>query len=382
MTTRPSPFRGLTQRPALLLWALYVFLIPFYVFNSGLPQPSDFLLLIVIPLSMYRWSGKLLRGTMPVIRILVWFTLWTALVNYGWAFFTGRWTAFNDYMVYPLFYAFNVGVFYAGSILYQRYRDQFLRLTVYAIFASVMVQVAASFLIRSVLLRGALFFNNPNQLGYYALIAATMIAIANRRLRFSGLLVGIGFTGCAYLALISASRAALGGIGVLVVMLVFSDLRVILLSTIAAIALVSVGGPVAKAIDASELRALQDKRNGRTFAEDRGYDRVWRFKEYLVVGAGEGDFARFDRADRAHELHSSFATVLFSYGIVGTLLFVLFAVGVVRGSTFRAAAMLGPIGLYMAAHQGLRFTLVWVLLAVFFSLRDPGLDTAVVPATR
>lgn len=362
--------RPLSQQPALVLWALYVFLIPFYVFASGLPQPSDLLVLVVFPLSLLGWNGKLLKGTPRVIRALIWFTLWTAAVNYAWALFTGKWTGLKDYLVYPVFYAFNVAVFSSGVILYQRYRDRFLRLTAYALFASVIFQVAASFAIGGHQLRGTMFFNNPNQLGYYALLAATLIAIVHRRLRLGTLIVGVGLTGCAYLALISASRAALGGIAVLVILLVFSNLRVILLATAAAVALISVGGPVSNAIDASAQRALQGKDNGKTFAEERGYDRLWRFKEYMVVGAGEGDNVRFDPPNREHELHSSFATVLFSYGIVGCVLFLMFVGRLMKGSSFRAAAMLAPVAIYTTAHQGLRFTLLWVLLAVFVALKE------------
>ena len=52
----------------------------------------------------------------------------------------------------------------------------------------------------------------------------------------------------------------------------------------------------------------------------RGYDRIWQFPEYLLLGAGEGAYSRFRNWDD-NEFHSTFGTIVFSYGFVGSAFF-------------------------------------------------------------
>ena len=57
--------------------------------------------------------------------------------------------------------------------------------------------------------------------------------------------------------------------------------------------------------------------------ESRGYNRIYEYPEQILLGAGERGRWRFGPGHE-HELHSSFGTVLFSYGIVGFVLFSTF----------------------------------------------------------
>jgi hypothetical protein len=115
-----------------------------------------------------------------------------------------------------------------------------------------------------------------------------------------------------------------------------------------------------------------NRQSHKTFAEERGYDRIWTYREYILTGAGEGDVNRFrDTPNGPGEVHSSFPTVLFSYGIVGMILFGTFAWRVLKGATPRAWLMLLPTLAYSSAHNGLRFTMLWVLLAIFVIVKRP-----------
>jgi hypothetical protein len=178
--------------------------------------------------------------------------------------------------------------------------------------------------------------------------------------------------GCGYLALVSASRSALAGISVLLILLVFANLRVIIVASIAAVLLFLAGGPVAKAIDASAYRMSVHRMPQYNFFEQRGYDRITANKEYLVFGAGEGATYRFRESTiiGAAEIHSSAGTILFSYGVVGSCLFLFFVWRLLKGAPMRAMVMLLPPLLYTFAHQGLRFTTLWVLLPLFVVLKD------------
>ena len=350
---------------------LFLLLIPIYVLPVGLPQPADLLVVVLAPIALIRWDRRLDIATATTIKALIWFTLWVALVDYGWAFILWKWTNRRDFIVHPLYYLFNLALFVSAILIARRDRRLFLRATTRIAFITIIVQVAASFVYRTKLYRGELFFDSPNQLGYYALLCACLFAVTQRPLGTSRLWSAVGVSGCAYLAVLSASRASLAGIVLLFFVLVFSSPRMIIACSLIAVALSSLGGPLSHAIDASEDRITHDRFRKLSFAEERGYDRLWNYPQYLVLGAGEGDYKRFVKeGDSGRELHSSFGSVLFGYGIVGMTLFGIFVVRVVRGASLRSTLMLVPALVYTIAHQGLRFTMFWVALAVFVVLKQ------------
>jgi hypothetical protein len=365
------------RRPALVTWAIYLLLIPLYIFTSGLPQPGDLLVLLVIPLALQHWNGKLGRDMRGALRALLWFTLWVCLVDFTWMFATGSFTVFgtDSFLLYPLYYIYNALIFLAALVLYRRHGDRFLRVTVFAVTLTVYAQVLSSIALGSGGGRGTLFFNNPNQLGYYALLAATLIALTHRRLQLRLVTSSLTLVCCGVLAMISASRAAAGGVAVLLVFMLFSNPKILVAACLAGAAVVSGVGPVADAIEASQERVLnRGAHSDASFFQERGYDRIWRNQQYLVLGAGEGGLSRFDETAyvKGMEIHSSAGTILFSYGIVGALLFLVFTWRLIRGAPVRLVITLLPPLLYTGAHQGLRFTMLWIVLAVFVALKDDG----------
>jgi hypothetical protein len=369
-------WRGVVRNPAMALWCLFILLSPVYVVANGLPQPGDALLVILAPIALLRWDGRLDRDQGGIMRALLWFTLWVFVVNYGWTLILWKFRL-KDFIIFPFFYLFNAMVLLSALLIARNNRERFLRVTVDVVFATILIQVIASFYYRTDFYRGTVFFNSPNQLGYYALLAACLFAMTQRPLGLSRLRAGIGITACAYLAILSASRASLAGILVLLIVLVFSSPRTIIIGSLAAIALTTIGGPISNAIEIAEHRATTQRDPRVTFAEERGYDRIWQHPEHLLVGAGEGDNQRFAKpGEHARELHSSFGTVLFGYGIVGVALFLVFFVRVVKGAPLRNSALLVPALVYTVAHQGLRFTMFWVVLAVFVVLKQGPPDAA------
>ena len=364
----------------LILWGLFILLIPFYVVKGGLPQPGDALVLILVPVVLFGWNGRLERRSLFAFRALVWFTLWVTLVDLAWAAILNKW-GFDT--IFPVYYIYNAAIFLTALVLYERHRDAFITLTLNALFVSVVMQVTISIVYRRGSFRSSLFFDNPNQLGYYALLVACIIALTHRRARFGLVKTGIGLTACGYLALLSASRAAAAGIALLVVLQVFSNPRVIATATVTALVVMLVSGGASNAFDSLQERVVQDRSPNLSFFEQRGYDRIWNNKEYLLAGAGEGNRDRFagSTAIGHAEIHSSVGTVLFSYGLIGIVLFSVFLWRLLRGSPIKMMLVLAPPLSYTIAHQGLRFTMLWVLLAIFMALKvTPATDKKVRPA--
>jgi hypothetical protein len=365
----PAYTRDLVRDPLLLVWCLFVLLGPLYVFPSGLPQPGDLLVLLLGPLALISWNGKLDRQSGRMIRPLLWFTLWVCVVNFGWALVLMKLTR-KDFVLHPAFYIFNAVVFLSALIIARRDREKFLRITIDVVYLTIIVSVVASFFMQAN--RASVFFNSPNQLGYYSLLAACLFSMTQRPLGISRLRASIGVTGCAYLALLSASRASLAGILVLLMILLFSNPRVIIVAALVAVALVTAGGPISDAIEFNQQRSFEDRDPTSSFAEERGYDRIWRHPEHLLIGAGEGAYERFifREGETRREVHSSFGTVVFGYGVVGVALFLIFFVRAIRGAPPRMMLMLMPTLIYTVAHHGLRFTTFWVVLAAYVVLKS------------
>jgi hypothetical protein len=247
---------------------------------------------------------------------------------------------------------------------------------------TVVAQVLISLAISGGSHRQTVLFNNPNQLGLFALLSANILAFGRRRLGFGTLKSSIGLMSCLYLALLSASKAALVGAALLFAVSLLSNPRTIALVAITMIGLLSFPNPLTTTMERSRER-LAEKQDV-SFLNSRGYDRIWNHKEYWVMGAGEGGLSRF--ADTSvigdHELHSSAGTLFFCYGLVGVVLFVSFLLRVIEGTTLRNALLLLPALAYSLAHQGLRFTLFWILIGIFIGLKKHLAPPGRAPAVR
>ena len=362
--------RKVLNDPRLVLWSLFLVFFPFYIAPSGLPQPADCLILILLPMLLSQWNGRLLDMTRP-LRLLVIFTIYATLINVLWTLVLATFAIDlkHGFLLSPTFYIYNAIMLLCVLLMYQRYRLRFIWLTVRVILVSLGLQVIVSFVVTSHALRSSLMFNNPNQLGHYALLSACMLMLGMQKGKLGTALVTLGLIAACYLALMSASKAALGSIAMLGITLMFARLRTMVLATLVALALAFTSNPFSHALERAQQRIATDQSHG--LLEERGYDRVIQYPEYWIFGSGEGDYARFADTTviHSHELHSSAATLFFSYGIIGVLVFGMFLYRALRGASARILFIVMPGFAYGMVHQGLRFTLMWVMLGVAMALR-------------
>ncbi len=371
--------------PPLLLWSLYILLFPVYVFKSGMPQPGDMLMLLLVPAVFLTGSNRLFPAAILPTRALILFTAYIVLVNVAWTIALDTYALVDtkDGFLFTLtYYIYNAIFFLLALVLYTRYRERFLWLTLQLTLASVVLQVLISFVFSRGATRSAVLFNNPNQLGYFAVLSASILCFGRRRLGLGTLPATIGLLASAYLALLSSSKAALGATAILVIVGLLSNPRFIVVSALGALLLLVSSDKVTEAIDRTRNRFDTDESAG--FFEERGYDRIMDNKQHWFFGAGEGGYRRFKETSviGAHELHSSAGTIFFCYGFIGSVLFAVFCWRVLEGGRLRYVLMLLPAFAYGLTHQGLRFTLLWVLLALFIALKDYERRTAGAPAVR
>ncbi len=374
-------FRLLVTDSTLAVWAIYIVLVPVYMFSSGLPQPGDWMLIFLGPMVLRTWNGRL--PSTGAARALAVFTGYVVLVNIVWSVVLNQWSMNLKYGFWlsATFYIYNAVMYLIVLVMYSKYGERFLWFTAKVLLAGLVLQALLSFVSTRGGLRATVLFNNPNQLGYYALVSVSLLLLLQRRGHVATLEVTIGTIAASYLALISASKAALGAIGLLVVAGAITSFRTMLVIASVFLLTIYVPSPMQEAIDRTLTRFDSDTSLG--FFEERGYDRIVNHPEYWVAGAGEGGYLRFaeSTAIHAHEIHSSIGTLFFSYGVVGTIIFVAFTLIVLRRKGFRTWLLVMPTMAYGMTHQGLRTTLFWVLLAIVSTTGPPPRSPSGSPPT-
>jgi hypothetical protein len=355
----------------LKLWFVYPLLVPFHLWGKapvegtssvvgGIPQLADVYLTGIMGLAFIALPVRLGRPVAYVVHALVLFVAYTAIVNSAWAI------GLEDLrpLRYTAFYAYGVCLFLTCMILYQNFGEEFLYATTVAVGVSVVLQVVLSpFAPSSLYSRTALFFSSENHLGYFCVLSGTIFVVGAQRFSIRLSFRLIVYAVLAYLVFISQSRGALLGLGALAIVASTQHPIRMLFTLIAAAAIFLVINLLPGLLSKNEERLVVAGEYDSI--ETRGYDRLVNHPEYLLLGAGEGAFERFRSAIFGFEIHSSFGTIVFCYGIPGTLLFCL-AIFLICKLDLRIALYMLPAFIYGTSHQGLRFASFWVMLSFLF----------------
>jgi hypothetical protein len=359
----------------IVIISLYIITCPFYVFDSGLPQPSDGIAFMGI-LSLL-FSGKiypLLK--LKVFKRLIQFIILATIINLIY-FFIYRGKGINNKFYFPpLFYIFNMLFF---CMVFYLLNKNFLKNANFlslAILISLFVQVL--FGIGHIGGgRSSLFFNNPNQLGYYSLVSLSIFSALPSKYRANKLIFLVTVLMSAYLILLSNSRAALLGVALLgIIVFIKEGFKVKASSMFFAVTALMLGWYFLSQsvfVD-TQIKTIKDRAESKVIQgvsewQIRGYDRFYLNPEYIFFGAGEGAFERFNSYQHL-EMHSGPGTILFSYGIAGFLIFFSFIKFLIRRNVFYNLILLTPVFLYNLSHQGFRESLFWILLASVFVVSE------------
>lgn len=343
-----------------LLGCLFAYLLlkPFYFGSSGTPQISDAVLTVAMILAFLTPAGLLNSVNRRVLSSALFFALYLAVINLTWSLWLADW----QILLYAAFALFNFGLLATYMKAAAMSRSNCLKTIAYATSASTVLQAALSLVsASSTAARETLFFNNPNQLGYWALLSASIFLICTRHVQVRTYVQIVTLLCLAYMAALSLSKAAMISFALLLgVHLLRRPKLVIVAFAVAGGVLVFSSEP--EIVDRVSARLEDIGGQLDDSASGRGYDRIANYPEYLLLGAGEGGFDRFPGVK--FELHSTFGTILFSYGLVGCGLFLFFMRRVYQSGGGVQFTYLVPAFLYGLTHQGLRFSLIWLLFGV------------------
>jgi len=356
------------RMPLILALMVVAYLIakPVYLFPSGGPQIGDaVIILMFIIVSFYpdEIDEQFKSFTFSTLVFVVYVTL----INVFWAFMLFDFgLSGDDIIIHPLFYIFNLATVYIIIKMYSLFGDRLISVLFVGVVVSLILQlfvVLAFAGIGTTPGRETVSFNNPNQLGYWSVLSASIFLIFSRFLKVNVIFQVLVISICAYLVFLSQGRASLIAL-VLLLVLHFSQKASHL------VLLLIAGVMVVPLLEGSEIflgaaeRLQNIGRESHDSIVGRGYFRIWTHPEHLLIGAGEGGIARRWPGEWELELHSTIGTLVFSYGIVGTGLLINALWRLFRLSGLRLLVYLVPTLVFGLVHQGLRFSHFWILLAV------------------
>ncbi len=349
-------------------------LLPVYYFPSGRPQLVDGPLVLLLAAFFLRRSSApaaLRQNVLPLAPLVV----WVALVNLVY------------FLLYPqdylpllksaeLFYTFLL--FWAFSCLLREFLEAG---KIGFFYAGLFLSLALIFTVKGYSeegVRSALSFNNPNQLGYYALILACMAALLLRFKEQSGRGQVIYYWGdvlllfaAHVLALLSLSRGAL-------VALFFIDLWMFPKLTRRILALFLPVALLALVVVIWRPAILEERLAGRPGREMTPQEVQYEvhsriFHQFSImegihylVGRGGRGFSLQEKAKGIGEVHNIFGEIFRSYGIIGLGLFTVWLLRFIWRSLVLPGGLFiwGGLLIYNLTHYGLRFRAFWVLLAL------------------
>lgn len=342
-----------------------------YFFPSGLPQISDLITVIFFILCMRDYSNFKTPWTNIQILLMAFVAYATTINLINMAAFTRGGALDYGFALSSSYFIFN-GLFFLGSVvLLVRSNGRIIDLAKLCIIATLLFECIylLFFAGSGPNPRASGSFNNPNQLAYYSLISLAIIASCRNDNIRSIIIDYVGILAGMFCILSSLSRAGIiCALPFIFLRIPISSLRKFALNAIPVIAIGACVLMLSESIsDSSTLEKVTSRMNSfdskyENMQEERGYDRITQNPHYLLLGAGEG---RYDRFSSRIEMHSSIGTILFSYGIPGSILFTIFIWKCVGRSLF-AILILTPIAAYGLTHNGLRFTPAWLLLAFLY----------------
>jgi hypothetical protein len=367
-----------------LLLAIAIALSPIYASESGGVQyyHAIMALFIIIRLVRMKWTPNRLETLLIFLALVVTFReSFAAIVEGAPASFDREGKIFRPLIQIP-YIVFSAAIVVAVSRIPLSSPSFSLALK-YGLILAVAVAVGGIMVYGVVwtiqsgqLYRAVGTFNNPNQLGYFAVCITSIASLLylRRMISRATFLALVGVAGALVIA--SSSRAAIIAFGPAMIIGVGALLNrdrlspavlVLSLSFSALVALLFMGGAFD---DFQFMRRLEGTGKRTTDSlEERGV--ILPFDQHpfgLLFGLGEYKSVRL----LGREVHNTFWSFMIKFGAIGFILFVGVWLLWIR-RVYSESGLLGvvliiiPPTVYGTTHNGSRFSLLWVLIGLSFN---------------
>lgn len=364
--------------PGIII-TIYIALKPLYFKASGTLQLGDMFMVFGMAYLFFSLKGRFVipLQTVNFLRPLFLFVIFISVVNGIWSI-----TGYN-HSKYSLYYIFNfIAVIMCILVFHETGVDRFKQSVLNgALISSIITTIGLQLSAGNG--RGKGFFNNPNQLGYYGVVLIAFALLCKKdRLKIKEIVIIVLGFNCVVSSLSKAAFVSLIIQSILYVFLSNHDKS--LKNNAKQIAIIIILGVLLYLFFFSDFEgvpALETLTRMRTrlfgmvnekdtnLGSGRGYDRIKELGIHLLWGMGEGNFKRFI-VMRGAEVHSTYASIIVSYGLVGMFLYSWFLCKaiIVRRYFLENVGIMSGVLLYSISHNGVRNTLVWILItAVYIS---------------
>lgn len=348
-----------------ILLALSLFMSQFYIWSSGLPQFSH--IFIILAFILLAFKNKVIKVSRA--KILFVFIFYAILVNLFWFFVNGLDTS---YLMSIAYWVFNFVFFLLLVNLKDKYIEVFLKLLLKVIFISYLLEILLFFLglgRYDFYPRYNGFFNDPNQMAFWVLATSSIYLYVSDKKINNIIVYVLGL----FLILMTLSRSATLGYPFLALALVIkqkgSILNKSLLIVLSLLALLAVVFVLYNygIFDDIILRLTEGLEEKETQAEGRGFEALIEFPEYLLFGAGQGNYGLFIQS--GHEIHSTWFGILFYYGVFGLSLFLFFLNTIFRKLSLADKILFISPMLYGFTTYSARTIIFWFMISVFVIVR-------------
>ena len=368
---------------------IYLLLRPYYFFNSGTLQISDYFLILAF-LALIIRSKRQKANTKRIIKeniYLLVFIFFTLIINTI-GFLTSPDTRFLLSTAYYLF-GFCAVMLFSSNIKNAKFRNTIFKILVLNLFLQLSIYILSlgRYWHNSNRYMGT--FNDPNQFGYYILLSFAYIYIINLSLKQKKLKIIVPYLISAFLILISQSTAMMIGFIAVTILLIIQNIKIIatnlkkIAKYIAVIIILIIPIIViCKAVIANNealqtnidnaMQRIEQKTdkinvnssNKRNIFEDRALDYIYYYPEKLLYGAGEGAETEYDLVDHQTEIHSTYPALLFYYGIIPFIILMKWMYKKLKHLNGYLVAIYASLLLesFFLANQ--RQALFWVFIAI------------------
>lgn len=357
---------------------LYIITKPLYILKNSPIQIADLILLFNIMFIFITYRKIVILYPEKIFNLIV---LYQFLINI-FAYFIWREETLESFSLLKnnLYYIFNLLLMIYISTLIKFGNTKVIKGITKGLTFS-MIVILIGLVLNTGTSRNSSFFNNPNQLGYYSVLVITSTELLHE------FYTKVQKNICIIIAFLSvlmcASKAAIIAVIVFYTIhyaikkrfkteLINFNMKKIFFALglfILIIALILKFENILSYYVEVLLQRLEPIIKGDTnLGSGRGYDRIKEIGLSVLYGVGEGAFYRFSTM-YGNETHSSYATIIISYGIIGFGLYVVFFKEVIQKKYFEFFIIFSGVFTYWISHNGLRNSLLWILFILMYEIK-------------